>query len=69
MLKSGISFSFKEISDLLSNDKLRFNEANLLEVIDEETDQKLTKLTRELDTFEQYFAQCQEQSDCELVSL
>jgi len=56
----------EEISDLLSNDKLRFNEANLLEVIDEETDQKLTKLTRELDTFEQYFAQCQEQSDYEL---
>ena len=53
---------------MLSNGQLEIDQNNILSVIDEEINNKLQKPARHLDAYEQYFSQCQEQNDPELVS-
>ena len=54
--------------ELLSDGQLELDSNNLLQVKDEEVSNRLEKPERTLDPYEQYFAQCEEQDDPQLVS-
>ena len=49
--------------ELLSEGQLELDSNNLLQVKDEEVSNRLEKPERTLDSYEQYFAQCEEQDD------
>jgi len=46
---------------------MSFDDDSVLQVLDEETDEKLTKPSPSLSPFDDYFNQCVEQSDVELT--